>query len=268
MYACLKSSISSSPFQNDCRYNIVNFIWFWRNHCFWTLITIAWAVSMCRLPLGITCYQTPDNMAQRCFLSQKVTGIIFSQWRKELLVVRNGFRRYLLLKKPFLVSAHKLSYFLSGRHELRAWLNCTTFIISFFWWSILLGPRENWIRLEKRQLPTMAPNMKGAELMCCTRPSNTTQLRITTWHFTWEAEVVLEHWYLDELLWSVLTWLCWRQKKRNVFLRYKASAFPSSPKSLPLDFKQKRPFILQKELSWGENLFILLASIKLITKKI
>lgn len=41
VYACLKSSISSSPSQNDCSYRInsVNFIWFWRNHCFWTLLS-------------------------------------------------------------------------------------------------------------------------------------------------------------------------------------------------------------------------------------
>lgn len=47
-----------------------------------------------------------------------------------------------------------------------------------------MGPRENWIRQEKRQLPSMTCNMKGAELMYFTRLGNTiAEIHDLTFHW-------------------------------------------------------------------------------------
>lgn len=120
----------------------------------------------------------------------------------------------ILLKKPFLLSAHKLSYFLSGIRELGAWLNCTTFIISVFWWSVAIESKRKLDQAREKATPHQGPwyDKCRADVLYQTQQHN-------SWGF-WpdilpnrEAEAVLEHWYLDELLWSILTWLCRRQKK-------------------------------------------------------
>lgn len=236
-------------------------------HQWRTLIKIAWAVCVCRLPLGMPCRGMPDTIAQRCFLSQKVTGIIYSHCRKEFLVVK-WLPKILNAQKAFLVSAHGLSFFLSCRHELGAWLNCTTFIIFFFLRSIAIGSKRKLNQTREKAAPQRGPWYERcrADVFYQTQQYNSWD----SWPdilLNWEADVVLEHWYWDVLLWSILTLLGWRQKKRNAFLKYKASIFPSSPKSSPLALN-RRDYFVYKRNSWGENLFVLLASLKPITKKV
>lgn len=56
--------------------------------------------------------------------------------QKRIFSSQKWLHKILPAQKAFLVSAHELSFFLSFRNELGAWLDCTTFIIFFFLWPV------------------------------------------------------------------------------------------------------------------------------------